>query len=139
MPTPTPRVSLRTRRVALVTLAIITICLTVTATIVNYQRQQPPVQKINYSQVFGLAEVGGAVALQVEGATLTVTKADGSLVEATVTGETAQHEVVQLFRKNNVPVEYRPVQPGFLSNLASWLLPILTLGLIAFAGWRIRS
>ena len=139
MPTPTPRVSLRTRRVALVTLAIITLCLTVTATIVNYQRQQPPVQKINYSQVFGLAEVGGAVALQVEGATLTVTKADGSIVEATVTGETAQHEVVQLFRKNNVPVEYRPVQPGFLSNLASWLLPILTLGLIAFAGWRIYA
>ena len=94
MPTPTPRVSVRTRRVALVTLAIISICLTVTATIVNYQRQQPPVQKINYSQIYGLAEVGGAVALQVEGATLTVTKADGSVVEATVTGEAAQHEVV---------------------------------------------
>ncbi|HET8671139.1 MAG TPA: hypothetical protein VFM05_11080, partial [Candidatus Saccharimonadales bacterium] len=119
MPTPTPRVSVRTRRVALVTLAIFTICLTVTATIVNYQRQQPPVQKINYSQLYGLAEVGGAVALQIEGATLTVTKADGSLVEATVTGEAAQYEVVQMFRKNNVPVEYRPVQPGLLSNIAT--------------------
>ena len=139
MPTPTPRVSLRTRRVALVTLAVFTICLTVTATVVNYLRQQPPVQKINYSQIYGLAEVGGAVALQVEGATLTVTKADGSIVEATVTGETAQHDVVELFRKNNVPVEYRPVQPGLLSNVASWLLPILTLGLIAFAGWRIYA
>ncbi len=56
---------------------------------VNYQRQQPPVQKINYSQLYALAEAGGAVALQVEGETLTVTKADGSLVEATVTGETS--------------------------------------------------
>ena len=139
MPTPTPRVSVRTRRVALVTLAIISICLTVTASIVNYLRQQPAVQKINYSQIYGLAEVGGATALQVEGATLTVTKADGSLVEATVTGEAAQHEVVQLFRKNNVPVEFRPVQPGLLSNLVSYFLPILTLGLIAFAGWRIYS
>ena len=139
MPTPSPRVSVRTRRVALVILAIITICLTITATFVNYQRQLPPVQKINYSQIYGLAEVGGAVALQVEGATLTVTKADGSLVEATVTGEAAQHEVVQLFRKNNVPVEYRPVQPGLLSNLVSYFLPMLTLGLIAFAGWRIYA
>ena len=139
MPTPTPRVSVRTRRVAIVTLAIIAICLTATATIVNYLRQQPAVQTINYSQIYRLAEVGGAVALQVEGATLTVTKADGSVVEATVTGEAAQHEVVQLFLKNNVPVEFRPVQPGLLSNLVSYFLPILTLGLIAFAGWRIYS
>jgi cell division protease FtsH len=68
-----------------------------------------------------------------------VTKPDGSLVEATVTGETTQHEVVQLFRKNNVPVEFHPLQPGLLSSVASWLLPILTLGLIGFAGWRIYS
>jgi cell division protease FtsH len=139
MPTPTPRVSVRTRKVALVILSIIAISLTVAATIVNYQRHLPTVQKINYSQLYSLAEVGGAAALQVEGATMTVTKADGSLVEATVTGETAQHEVVQLFRKNNVPVEYRPVQPGLLSNVVSWLLPVLTLGLIAFAGWRIYA
>ena len=137
MPTPTPRVSVRTRRVALVALAVVTICLTIAATVVDYQRTLPHVEKINYSQLYSLAEVGAAAALQVEGATMTVTRADGSLVEATVTGETAQHEVVQLFRKNNVPVEYRPVQPGMLSNLVSWLLPLLTLGLIAFAGWRI--
>lgn len=139
MRTPTPWVSVRTRRVALVTLAIVTISVTVAATVVTYQRQLPTVEKINYSQIYSLAEVGGAAALQVEGATMTVTKADGSLVEATVTGETAQHEVIQLFRKNNVPVEFRPVQPGMLSNVVSWLLPVLTLGLIAFAGWRIYA
>ena len=139
MPTPTPRVSVRTRRVALVTLSIITICLTIATAVVTYQRQQPPVQTINYSQIYSLAEAGGVAALQVEGSTLTVTKVDGSLVEATVTGETAQHEVVQLFRKNNVPVEYRPVQPGLLSNLVTYLLPVMTLGLIAFAGWRIYA
>lgn len=139
MPTPTPRVSVRARRVALVTLAVISIALTVTATVVNYQRQLPPVQKINYSQIYSLAEAGAAAALHVEGATMTVTKADGSLVEATVTGETAQHEVVQLFRRNNVPVEYRPVQPGMLANVVNWLLPVLTLGLIAFVGWKIYA
>src|SRR5215213_4020205 len=139
MPTPTPRVSVRTRRVALVGLAIITFSLVIAATIVTYQRQQPPVQKINYSQLYTLAETSGAVALSVEGETLTVTKADGSLQEATVTGETTQAEIVQIFRKKNVPVEFRPLQPGMLSSVVGWALPILTLGLIGFAGWRIYS
>jgi cell division protease FtsH len=130
---------LRTRRVALVGLAIITFSLVIAATIATYQRHQPPVQKINYSQLYTLAEAGGATALSVEGETLTVTKADGSLQEATVTGEATQHEIVQLFRTKNVPVEFRPLQPGMLSSIVSWALPILTLGLIGFAGWRIYS
>ncbi|HET6974044.1 MAG TPA: ATP-dependent zinc metalloprotease FtsH [Pyrinomonadaceae bacterium] len=139
MPTPTPRVSVRTRRVALAGLAIITFSLVIAAAIATYQRHQPPVQKINYSQLYSLAQTGGATALAVEGETLTVTKADGSLQEATVTGETTQAEIVQLFRKQNVPVEFRPLQPGMLSSIVSWALPILTLGLIGFAGWRIYS
>lgn len=139
MPTPTPRVSVRTRRVALITLAVISFSLVIAATIVTYLRRQPPVQRINYSQLYSLAEVGSAVALQVEGETLTVTRSDGSRVEATVTGESPQNEVVQLFRKNNVPVEFRPLQPGFLVSSLNWLLPVLTLGFIGFAGWRIYS
>ena len=139
MPTPSPRVSVRTRRVAVIALAIATISFVTAATILNYLRTQPPVQKINYSQLYTMAEAGGAVALQVEGETLTVTKADGSLVEATVTGATAQDKVVEMFRKSNVPVEYRPLQPGLLSTVAGWLLPILTLGLIGVAGWRIYA
>ena len=139
MPTPSPRVSVRTRKVALVGLAIVTLSLVVAATIVTYQRQQPPVQKINYSQLYSLAATGGAVALSVEGETLTVTKADGSLVEATVTGEATQHEVVQLFRTSNVPVEFKPLQPGLVSSILSWALPLLTLALIGVAAWRIYA
>ena len=138
MPTPTPRVSVRTRKVALVGL-VVTLSFLIAATVVTYVREQPPVQKINYSQIFGLAETGAAVALSVDGETLTVTKTDGSIVEATVTGESTRHEVVQLFRKNSVPVEFRPLQPGPLSNLLSWLLPILTLALIGIAAWRIYA
>ena len=138
MPTPTPRVSVRTRKVALVTLTVVTLSVVIAASIVTYQRQQPQVQNINYSQLYALAEAGGAVALKVEGETLTLTKADGSLVEATVPG-IAQQEVVQMFRKNSVPVEFRPVQPGMISSTISWLLPVLTLGLIGVAGWRIYS
>ena len=139
MPTPTPRVSIRTRKVALLGLAITTLSFLITASIVTYVRQQPPVQKINYSQLYSFAEAGSAVALSVEGETMTMTKADGTLVEATVTGEAAQHEVVQMFRKQNVPVEFKPLQPGLLSTVLSWVLPILTLALIGFAAWRIYS
>ncbi len=139
MPTPTPRVSVRTRRVAMITLAVVTFSLVIAATVVTYQRHQPPLQTINYSQLYGLAETGGAVALHVEGETLTVTRSDGSRQEATVTGEAAQHEIVQLFRKQNVPVEFRPLQPGLLVSLLNWLLPVLTLAFIGFAGWRIYS
>jgi cell division protease FtsH len=139
MPTPTPRVSVRTRRVALITLAVITFSLVVAATVVTYQRRQPPLQTINYSQLYSLAETGGAVALQVEGETLTVTRSDGSRQEATVTGEAAQHEIVQLFRKQNVPVEFRPLQPGLLVSSLNWLLPVLTLAFIGLAAWRIYA
>src|SRR6186997_2665920 len=139
MPTPSPRVSVRTRRAALAGLAIITFSLCIAATIVTYQRHQPQVQKINYSQLYSLAETSGAFALTVDAEPLPVTKADGSLVETTIPGEATQHKIVQLFRKQNVPVEFRPLQPGMLSSIVSWALPILTLGLIGFAGWRIYS
>ena len=139
MPTPTPRVSVRTRKVAVAVLTVIALSLVVAATVITYHRLQPPIQTINYSQLYSLAEAGGAVALMVEGETITLTKADGGLVEATVPGGTAQHEVVQMFRKNNVPVEFRPIQPGMLSNVLSWALPVLTLGLIGVAGWRIYA
>src|SRR4030095_10514013 len=127
MPTPTPRVSVRTRKVALLGLAITTLSFLITASIVTYFRQQPPVQKINYSQLYSFAEASSAVALSVEGETITMTKPDGTLVEGTVTGEAAQHEVVQMFRKHNVPVEFKPLQPGLLSTVLSWMLPVLTL------------
>ncbi|HEX7771775.1 MAG TPA: AAA family ATPase, partial [Pyrinomonadaceae bacterium] len=138
MPTPTPRVSVRTRKVALVGL-VVTLSFLIAGTVVSYLREQPPVQKINYSQIYALAETSGATALSVNGETLTVTKADGSIVEATVTGEATRHELVQLFRTNNVPVEFQPLQPGLLSNVLSWALPILTLGLIGVAAWRIYA
>jgi len=139
MPTPTPRVSVRTRRVALACLAVVTFSLVIAASIVTYQRRQPPVQRINYSQLYSLAEAGGAAALQIEGENVTVTTKDGTLYEATVTGETTQHDVVQLFRKNNIPVEFRPLQPGLLVSVLNWLLPVLTLGLNGVAAWRIYA
>ncbi|HEY0729472.1 MAG TPA: AAA family ATPase, partial [Pyrinomonadaceae bacterium] len=124
---------------ALVCLAVVTFSLVIAASIVTYQRRQPPVQRINYSQLYLLAEAGSAAALQIEGETMTVTRQDGSIVEATVTGEAPQNDVVQLFRKHNVPVEFRPLQPGVLISVLNYLLPVLTLGLIGVVAWRIYA
>jgi cell division protease FtsH len=140
MPTPTPRVSVRTRKVAMTCLAVVSFSLVIAASIVSYQRRQPQVHRINYSELYSLAEAGSGVALlQIEGETVTLTKADGSLVETTVTGEATQHDVVQMFRKQNVPVEFKPVQPGMLMSVMNYLLPVLTLGLIGVAGWRLYA
>lgn len=120
-------------------MAVISISLVIAATVVTYMRRQPPVQRINYSQLYSFAAAGNVIALQVEGEILTLTKNDGSRVEAIVTGEGPQNDVVQLFRKNNVPVEFRPLQPGFLVSSLNWALPVLTLVFVGFVGWKIYS
>ena len=139
MPTPTPRVSVRTRRVALVTMAVISFSLVIAASVVTYLRRQPPVQRINYSELYSFAAAGNITALQVEGETVTLTRNDGSRVEAIVTGEGPQNDVVQLFRKNNVAVEFRPLQPGFLVSSLNWVLPVLMLAFIGVTGWKIYA
>jgi len=111
----------------------------VVASVLRYQRQQATVAKINYSQLYNLAGTTGASALTVEGETMSVTKQDGSLVVAIVTGEAAQHEIVEQFRKNNVPVEFRALQPSLLVTVLNWALPILCLGCIGFAGWKVYA
>jgi cell division protease FtsH len=130
---------MRTRRVVLACLTVFTFSVVITGSIVTYLQRQPQVQRINYSQLYSLAETGGATALTIEGETVTVTRADGTIVEATVPATAPQNDIVQMFRKNNVPVEFQPVQPGLLANVMNWGLPILMLGLIGVAGWRVYA
>jgi cell division protease FtsH len=125
--------------VALACLAVFVFSVVTTGSIVTYLQRQPQVQRINYSQLYSLAETGGATALTIEGETVTLTRADGTIVEATVPATAPQNEIVQLFRKNNVPVEFQPVQPGLAANVLNWGLPILMLGLIVVAGWRVYA
>ncbi|HEX6043539.1 MAG TPA: ATP-dependent zinc metalloprotease FtsH [Pyrinomonadaceae bacterium] len=120
-------------------MAVASVALVIGATVVTYLRQQPPVQRINYSQLYDFAAAGNVIALHVEGETLTLIRNDGSRVEAIVTGEGPQNDIVQVFRKNNVAVEFQPLQPGFLVSSLNWVLPILTLAFIGFAGWKIYS
>ncbi len=133
MPTPVPKVFLRARKVLLCSSAFVILVLAAAASVVLYQRHQPVVEKINYSQLYKLAETSSGASLTVEGETLTVRRLDGALVEATVTGEAAQHEVVELFRKNSVPVEFRPLQPGLLVTVLNWVLPFVSLAIVGLS------
>lgn len=139
MPTPAPRVSLRARKTTLVGLSLILTTLAVAASVILYTRHQPAVEKINYSQLFSLAGASGVSGLTVEGETLTVRRDNGTLVEAVVTGEAAQHEIVEAFRKSNVPVEFRALQPGLVVTVLNWALPFLCLAFLGFAGWKIYA
>src|SRR6266498_2143350 len=96
-------------------------------------------QKINYSQLYQIGETGTAESLTIDGETLTIRNHDGSLLEATVTSATAQQSIVDLFRKNNAVIEFRPLRPGPLSIAMDWFLPILTLALVGLVGWRLHS
>ncbi|HEV8367239.1 MAG TPA: ATP-dependent zinc metalloprotease FtsH [Pyrinomonadaceae bacterium] len=139
MPTPAPRVSLRARKATLTALSLVLLSIVVVASVIVYQHSQPKVQKINYSQLYALAGATGATALTVEGETLSVRTQDGSVVEAIVTGEAPQHEIVELFRKNNVPVEFRALQPGLVVSVLNWALPFVCLAFLGFAGWKVYS
>jgi hypothetical protein len=136
---PLPKLFLRSRRSALLAIGAVLLVLVAAVGIVLYQRSQPVVERINYSQIYNVAQTSNGVALVIEGEELTVRKVDGSLVQATVTGQAAQQEVIELFRKNNVPIEFRPVQPGMAVTLLNWFLPILMIGAIGIVGWRVYA
>jgi cell division protease FtsH len=139
MPTPLAKLFVRSRKTTIVAIMAVLAVLVIPSIVVLYQRSLPVVQKINYSQLYNVAQTTGGVALVIEGETLTVRKVDGSVVEATVTGQAAQQEVIELFRKSNVPIEFRPVQPGAVVTLLNWGLPILMVGVLGVVGWRVYA
>jgi cell division protease FtsH len=139
MPTPAPKLQLRTRKIVSVSIGVIGVAVIVATSIIMYQRQQPVVQRINYSELYNLAETTAVTSLSVEGATITLRLNNGSSVAATVTAPASQHDVVEVFRKKKVPVEFRPVEADLLSTVMNWALPLLSVALLAFFGWRIYA
>jgi cell division protease FtsH len=97
------------------------------------------VQNINYSQLYQIAETGGSASLvRVETETFTIVRTDGSQLHATVTNAAAQQTLVELFRKNNVPVEFSSATTTF-STALNWLIPIFTLMMMGLIGWRVHA
>ncbi|HEU4596164.1 MAG TPA: ATP-dependent zinc metalloprotease FtsH, partial [Pyrinomonadaceae bacterium] len=94
---------------------------------------------INYTQLRQLSETAGALSVEIEGETVTVKAQDGQLARAVVTNEAAQQEIAAAFARHNAQIEYRSLRPGPLSTALNWLLPIASVLVLAFIGWRLYA
>src|SRR6266496_53101 len=139
MRTPIPKTILRYQKLTLTLAIILPAALAVATSLIVRQRYTAVIQPINYSQLYQIAETQSALTLRIEGDTLTVQRQDGSLLQATVTNAAAQQSVVEAFRKQNIPIEFRPLEPGFATTALNWVTPILTLLLLMFVGWRVHA
>jgi|ERR1051326_1383007 cell division protease FtsH len=104
-----------------------------------YRTRALPIKKINYSEVYAMAEAGSASSVVVESDSLIVKSSDGSVFQATVAGEAFRLGVVELFRKKGVPVEFVPAQPTMAESLFLYSTPVVICFLLAFIGWRIYA
>jgi cell division protease FtsH len=98
-----------------------------------------PVERINYSQLYALAEAGSATAVVIDNDALIVTRLDGTVVESTVAGESFRQTIVELFRKNRIPVEFASTQPSLAVTVVTYSWPIVVLALFGFIGWRVYA
>jgi len=139
MRSPLPKTILRSQKLTLVLSIVLLIVLIAVTSIIWRQSSQPVIQPTNYSQLYQIADSHSAVSLNVQGDTVTVRLRDGALLQATVTNEAAQQSVVEAFRRENVPVEFQPLDTGIVTTALNWVTPILMLLLLGFIGWRVHA
>jgi cell division protease FtsH len=104
-----------------------------------YEKPQPVVRDINYTQLRELAEAGNAGSVKIEGEVVTVTQPDGTLVRSILPTDPAQAEVASAFAKSKAQVEVHSVQPGFVATALNYLLPIIALLALGLIGWRVYA
>ncbi|MDX6612447.1 MAG: cell division protease FtsH [Blastocatellia bacterium] len=110
-----------------------------TFVLVGYQNRRPVVKSINYTALHALGAGTTIATLTVEGEQVTVTAHDGTISQAVITNEAAQQEIAETFRKNNVPVEFRPSRAAAIATALNWIVPIVTLLTLGFVGWRVYA
>lgn len=137
MPSPIKKRVSRSQRLSATVAATAALILIVISAVLIYQGRTPAIKTINYSELYQIAEAGAAVSLIVESDTLTIQNKEGLLLQATVTSEPFRQGVIEQFRKKNVAIEFRQVQPGFGVTLITWLAPLLTCLLLGVVGWRV--
>jgi ATP-dependent Zn protease len=137
MPSPIRKIVSSSPRTTLVLAATTTAVLLAISAIVIYQSRAPKVTTINYSQLYQIAEAGSAASLSLESDTLTVQTRQGAALQATVTSDAIRQGLVEQFRKNNVPIEFQPVQTSWSATLLTWGAPLLTVLLLGLIGWRV--
>jgi cell division protease FtsH len=138
MPSPAKKIVATSQRVVLFTSVIA--ALLIAATVVIFlQTRTPKISKINYSELYQIAETGSAASLVIESDTLLVQSKQGVTLQAMVTSDAIRQELVQEFRKHNVPIEFRQVEAGWGATLLNWGVPLVTVLFLGLIGWRVYA
>lgn len=104
-----------------------------------YRTRTSSVKKINYSELYRLAEAGSAVSVVIDSDSLIVRSANGVVYQATVAGDAFRQGVVELFRQKGVPIEFVTAQPSLVETMFLYSTPVVICFLFAFIGWRVYS
>jgi cell division protease FtsH len=123
----------------LILIAVIAAVLIAVTAMTVYQNRAPRITNINYSELYQIAESGSASSVIIESDMLTVQSRQGASLQAVVTSDAIRQQLVEQFRKSNVPIEFRPVQTSWSTTLLTWAAPIVTVLLLGFIGWRVYA
>jgi len=130
----------RSQRTTLILVTFIaTILIAGSVSFIRYRNAKSPVQTINYSEAYALAESGVAASVLMENDVLIVKRGDGAVFQTTVAGESFRQTIVELFRKNHVPVEFASTQPALAVTVLEYTWPVLVFLLLGLAGWRVHA
>jgi cell division protease FtsH len=130
----------RSQRTTLILLSLIaTVLIVGSVSVLRYRRTASTVQTINYSEAYAIAETGSAASVVVESDSVIVKRADGTMLQATVAGESFRQTIVELFRKNRVPVEFASTQPSLAATAFIYSWPVLVCLLLGLVGWRVHA
>ena len=117
-------------------ISIATILIVGSISLIITQTKTATIKTINYSELYKIAETGSATSVIVANDSLIVSTGNGVELTATVAGDSFRQGVVELFRKNGVPIEFQSTQPTFTATLFTYSVPILVCLSVAFIGWR---
>ena len=140
MPSRITKIVGRSQRATLFLIILFATVLIVGAIFIIVQRSRTSAAtKINYSELYKIAEIGSAASVIVQNDSLIVKSTDGSVFQATVAGDSFRQGVVELFRKNGVPIEFASMQPTLAETLFTYSAPIVICLLLGFIGWRVYA
>src|SRR5258707_2817315 len=139
MPSPVRKIISNSPKITLILAAVAAAALLIVTAVVVYQSRVPRVSRINYSELYQIAETGSAAALTIETDTLIVRSKQGVSLQATVTSDALRQGLVEQFRKNNVPIEFRPVEASWTATVLTWGVPLTLVLLFGLIGWRVHA
>ena len=139
MPSPLPSLIPRSSKSGVIA-AVVGVGLLLTASVgISYHRNKTTVGSINYTQLHALGVASAASSLSVAGDFITVVAKDGTTSQALVTNQAAQQEIVETFRKGNVPVEFHTARGAAVATALNWLIPVLAFIAFGVIGWRVYA